>query len=506
MRLRNLIILTVIVPLFLVLVVFSLVAINSLEDNVRSKLQTEVQIITHAIGTSLGYAMARDSPESLEESLHSAFSFHRIYGAYVFDTEGQEVYGLGLGEALFSPEEIREAATAGGPTGDNRQHDGWSYYSALMPLTTPDGEVRGVLQVNRLNTGIENYTGFLTLVAGLAFLIGSAGIVLGIWWGFRRHIERPINRLLEVMARVEGGAREQRAEPSGPEEYRRLAVALNGMLDAMAEKDADIEARRLNEIALEKRLRKSRKLAELGVLAAGVAHEIGAPLTVINGQAQRLARRETIGEDERARLGRIRGEVTRIVEIVRQLMELGRRHNVEKEWVALDGLIQGARELVEEELEQRGIHLETELPDPPPRLLANGQQLTQVLTNLLRNAAQSEGTRRVRLRAETRGGQLHLHLEDDGSGIREADKSQVFDPFFTTKPVGQGSGLGLSMVHRIVNDHGGTIGVFDSELGGAEFAITLPLEDSLEEGEGEEQEEDEAATPTEEPATRGRQP
>jgi two-component system, NtrC family, sensor kinase len=480
MRLRNLIILTVIVPLFLVLVVFSLVAISSLEDNVRSKLQTEVQIITHAIGTSLGYAMARDSPESLEESLHSAFSFHRIYGAYVFDREGGEIYGLGLGKALFTPEEIREVVNAGEPTGDNRQHEGWSYYSALMPLTTPDGEVRGVLQVNRLNTGIENYTGFLTLVAGLAFLIGSAGIVLAIWWGFRRHIERPINRLLEVMARVEGGDREQRATPRGPEEYRRLAVALNGMLDAMAEKDADIEARRLNEIALEKRLRKSRKLAELGVLATGVAHEIGAPLTVINGQAQRLARREVIGEDERARLGRIRGEVARIVEIVRQLMELGRRHNVEKEWVGLDTLVEGARELVEEDLEQRGIHLAAELPAPPPQLLANGQQLTQVLTNLLRNATQAEGTHSVRLRAETRAEQLHLWLEDDGNGISETDKPQVFDPFFTTKPVGQGSGLGLSMVHRIINDHGGTIGVFDSELGGAGFAITLPLGDTLE--------------------------
>ena len=480
MRLRTLIILTVIVPLFLVLVVFSLVAINSLEDNVRSKLQTEVQIITHAIGTSLGYAMARDSPESLEESLHAAFSFHRIYGAYVFDLEGRETYGLGLGEALFDPEEIREVVKAGEPTGDYRQHDGWTYYSALMPLTTPDGEMRGVLQVNRLNTGIENYTGFLTLVAGLAFVVGSAGIVLGIWWGFRRHIERPINRLLDVMARVEGGAREQRAAPRGPEEYRRLAVALNGMLDAMAEKDADIEAHRLNEIALEKRLRKSHKLAELGMLAAGVAHEIGAPLTVINGQAQRLARREVIGDDERNRLGRIRGEVARIVEIVRQLMELGRRHNVEKEWVDLDTLLEGARELVEEDQEQRDIRLLAELPTPTPRLLANGQQLTQVLTNLLRNAIQAEGTRCVRLRAETRDEHLHLWLEDDGDGIKEADQPQVFDPFFTTKPVGQGSGLGLSMVHRIINDHGGTIGVFDSELGGAGFAITLPLDDTLE--------------------------
>lgn len=478
MRLRNLIILTVIVPLFIVLVIFSLVAIKSLEDNVRSKLQTEVQIITHAIGTSLGYAIGRDTPESLQESLHSAFSFHRIYGAYVFDTEGEEIYGLGLGAALFDAEDIRAVVDAGRLVGDYRQHDGWTYYSALMPLSTPNGEIRGVLQVNRLNTGIENYTGFISLVAGLVFAIGSAGIVFSIWWGFRRHIEHPINRLLAVMARVEEGDRRQRAAVQGPDEYRRLARALNGMLDAMAEKDADIEARRLKEVELEKRLRKSRKLAELGVLAAGVAHEIGAPLTVINGQAQRLARREVIGDDERSRLARIRSEVARIVEIVRQLMDLGRRHNVEKEWLTLDELITSARELVEEELERQAIRLELDLPDPPLRLLANGQQLVQVFTNLLRNAIQAGDVRRVRLRARIENDELRLWLEDDGPGIATADQTRVFDPFFTTKPVGQGSGLGLSMVHRIVNDHGGTIGVFDSELGGAGFEIGLPMDDS----------------------------
>lgn len=131
-------------------------------------------------------------------------------------------------------------------------------------------------------------------------MVGAAGIVLSIWWGFRHYIERPLNRLLTVMQRVEEGDRGQRANIEGPAEYRRLAAGLNGMLDAMAEKDHDIKDRQLREIELEKRLRKSKKLAELGVLAAGVAHEIGAPLTVINGQAQRLARRDVIGEDERA--------------------------------------------------------------------------------------------------------------------------------------------------------------------------------------------------------------
>jgi len=108
MRLRNLIILTVIVPLFVVLVVFSLVAIKSLEDNVRSKLQTEVEIITRTLSSSLSYAVTPDSSTPLEEALQSAFSFHRIYGAYVFDTDGRDIYGLGLGKDIFSREEIQQ--------------------------------------------------------------------------------------------------------------------------------------------------------------------------------------------------------------------------------------------------------------------------------------------------------------------------------------------------------------------------------------------------------------
>ena len=250
------------------------------------------------------------------------------------------------------------------------------------------------------------------------------------------------------------------------------------MLDAMAEKDQEIENRQRREIELEKRQRKSKRLAELGVLAAGVAHEIGAPLTVINGQAQRLARRDVIGDDERARLGRIRGEVERIVEIVRQLMELGRQHNVEKGELALDQLIMNASDLVEDELEPRNIRLDIELPSPTPNLLANGQQIVQVLTNLLRNAAQAPEVNRIRVRAQQQEHELILWVEDDGPGIPSAHHHKVFDPFFTTKPVGQGSGLGLSMVHRIINDHGGTIGVFDSALGGAGFEITLPISET----------------------------
>ena len=478
MRLRNLIILTVIVPLFVILVVFSLVAIKSLEDNVRSKLQTEVEIITRTLSSSLSYAVTPDSNTPLEEALQSAFSFHRIYGAYVFDTEGRDIYGLGLGKDIFSREEIQQIIERDDLYSNYRQHDGWNYYSALTPLRSQDGTVYGVLQVNRLNTGIENYTGFISIVAVLVFVIGAAGIVFSIWWGFRRHIERPLNRLLHVMQLVEKGDRSQRATEDGPIEYRHLASGLNGMLDAMAEKDQEIENRQRREIELEKRLRKSKKLAELGVLAAGVAHEIGAPLTVINGQAQRLARRDVIGDDERARLGRIRGEVERIVEIVRQLMELGRQHNVEKGELALDQLIMSASGLVEDELEPRNIRLDIELPSPTPNLLANGQQIVQVLTNLLRNAAQAPEVNRIRVRAQQQEHELILWVEDDGPGIPSAHHHKVFDPFFTTKPVGQGSGLGLSMVHRIINDHGGTIGVFDSALGGAGFEITLPISET----------------------------
>ena len=233
MRLRNLIILTVIVPLFVILVVFSLVAIKSLEDNVRSKLQTEVEIITRALSTSLNYAVARDSATPLEEALQSAFSFHRIYGAYVFDTQGREVYGLGLGKDLFTPEEIQQVIERDDLHSSYRQQEGWTYYSALTPLRTQDGTVQGVLQVNRLNTGIENYTGFISIVAVLVFVIGAAGIVFSIWWGVRQYIERSLNRPFRLMLLVQDGARSQRARVDGPSCVPRLRSGFDRILHAM---------------------------------------------------------------------------------------------------------------------------------------------------------------------------------------------------------------------------------------------------------------------------------
>lgn len=476
MRLRNLVILTVLVPLFLILLTFSLVTLRSLEDNMRAKLQGEVQTIARAIGSALSHTRDESGNDSLQDVLHSAFSFHRIYGAYVFDSDGEKRYGLGLGENLFSAEELREIVRNGEEVGALRSHEGWRYYSYLVPINRGGDNLRGVLQVNRLNTGIENYASFISLAALAIFLISSIGIVLLIWWSFRRHIERPINGLLRSMETVEKGDRSHRARHQGPQEMHRLSAAFNGMLDAMAEKDRDIAEGQRKEIELEKRLRKSKKLAELGVLAAGVAHEIGAPLTVINGQAQKLARRDVIGHDERARLARIRGEVDRIVTIVRQLMEMGRQHNLEKEPQRLDELIGTALQLVENELERYATQVTVDLPDPPPAPLVNGQQLVQVLANLLRNAIQASPGGRVHVSARCRDDELYLAVEDDGPGVPDADKPQVFDPFFTTKPVGQGSGLGLSMAHRIVSDHGGTLGVFDSELGGAGIAITLPMD------------------------------
>ncbi len=101
----------------------------------------------------------------------------------MFDPQGREVYGLGLGKDLFTPDEIQQVIETDDMHSSYRQQEGWTYYSALTPLRTQDGTVLGVLQVNRLNTGIENYTGFISIVAVLVFVIGAAGIVFSIWWG-----------------------------------------------------------------------------------------------------------------------------------------------------------------------------------------------------------------------------------------------------------------------------------------------------------------------------------
>jgi signal transduction histidine kinase len=223
----------------------------------------------------------------------------------------------------------------------------------------------------------------------------------------------------------------------------------------------------------------SEKLASVGVLAGGVAHEINNPLAVILGRTELLLMEDSVQGNLRRDLETIKRETERISEIVRGLLTFSRRSQQDHmESTSLNEVLERTLGLIQHQLTVNGVNVVTDLePDLPP-LQANPGQLQQVFTNMVINAFHAMprgGELRVRTFALP-GRQLAVEFEDTGCGIPPDMLDRIFDPFVTTKEEGQGTGLGLAISHTIVRNHGGEIGV-TSQLGkGTCFRVILPLD------------------------------
>lgn len=225
----------------------------------------------------------------------------------------------------------------------------------------------------------------------------------------------------------------------------------------------------------QEQLRRTERLAELGTLASGMAHEIGTPMNVILGRAEYLMRRT---EDETVKKGleTIVTQVERITRIMNQLLTFARRRPSERGPLDVIRTIEETLEVLQERLRKHRIKVETDFARGMPPVYADQDQMSQVLLNLMINAihAMPDGGT-LRLSLEQADGTAVVTVADTGCGIPKQDLPNIFDPFFTTKEVGKGTGLGLTVVHGIIQEHGGAITV-ESEPGrGTTFRVTLPL-------------------------------
>ncbi len=252
------------------------------------------------------------------------------------------------------------------------------------------------------------------------------------------------------------------------------------LLDAIARQiavivehqDAEEESARL-----QKQLMHADRLATIGQLAAGVAHELNEPLSSILGFAQLLQRDPALPEGGRHDLERIVTAALHAREIIKKLLLFARQTPTFKGSVDLNHVVLSAIDLFKHQFEKEGIELSCVLCPQMPALIADGGQLTQVLVNLVVNAVQAmpKGGRLV-VQTQVRDGQVVCTVKDTGVGMTEEVLDRLFVPFFTTKEVNQGTGLGLPVVHGIVTAHGGTIVVASTPGKGTTFTVRLPLE------------------------------
>jgi PAS domain S-box-containing protein len=221
----------------------------------------------------------------------------------------------------------------------------------------------------------------------------------------------------------------------------------------------------------------SERLASLGHMAAGVAHEIGNPLTAISSIIQLLQRRIT-DPKQLSQLQRVRDNIGRITKIVRDMIDFSRPSSPELSAMNTNDTVREALGLVRHDTRARNIRFEVNLDESLPRIMAVPDQIYQVILNLLINAADAVAGKEypvVNICTETEPDRkfITLTVRDNGTGIPDNIKRQIFEPFFTTKQVGKGTGLGLSVSHHIVSQLGGSIDV-ESAAGSTKFAIRIP--------------------------------
>jgi two-component system NtrC family sensor kinase len=273
-------------------------------------------------------------------------------------------------------------------------------------------------------------------------------------------------------------------------EYR-LSLTLGGMLGMtllvyLKQRVLNKELHRLLEDShasfenlkrLQRQVVTSEKLAAVGQLVAGAAHEINNPLTAILGYAELLSGESALGPEPRSFVEKIAAQARRTKRLVANLLSFAKQSPAVRAPVNLNTLVEHATQMCEGDVKNKSIQITRSLYADLPLVVGDSNHLLQVFLHILNNA--------VDALKEVGGGLLHVttrcenefavvEISDTGPGIKEPER--IFEPFYTTKPVGQGSGLGLSACYGIVQDHGGTITCFNRPGGGASFVITLPGE------------------------------
>jgi signal transduction histidine kinase len=360
------------------------------------------------------------------------------------------------------------------------------FLQSLMPVAGPGDE----LVVLRVREPVAEERAFAmgsmarTAVVTLAMmaLCGVLTFVIGFWW-----MDRPIRALCDGARRIGGGDLSGEVRLPGNNEFSLLADEINTMCRSLAQAREKVAAETEQRIAALEQLRQADRLATVGRLAAGVAHELGTPLNVVWEIGRMIARGEISGAELVDNAEAIATQSERMTRIIRQLLDFAQPRVAVKAPTDLVVLARQTLHFLGSVAQKRGVHVEMVASEAEAVVQGDAAQLQQVLTNLVVNAIQATpagGRIEIDLaRQEAKAPDdadgiarvwRRIDVRDTGGGISEKHRQRLFEPFFTTKDVGEGTGLGLSVSLGIVREHGGWISVASTPGVGSCFSVFLP--------------------------------
>jgi signal transduction histidine kinase len=482
-------------------------------------------IAVHVAAELEGEALERDgrgAERRVERVLEAQAASNSVQAVCAFAGDGQRIACAGLGAevaALQPPRPGRPESTA-------LVHGaaGWA-----IEVLSSAGDVRrpdvAVVTRVRLSDAAVAGAALVRLVA-LYMIVFALALLVFAYFALTRLIVRPVEQLVEAADRVAGGARTLRVPKRGPRELTHLAASVESMAAKLIAEEAKLQLT-LDEVTetttrlthAQAQLARSERMASVGRLAAGLAHEIGNPIAALMGMIDLLLAGDLPPETQTDFLRRMQKETERIHRVLRDLLDFARPDKpLEGEAARTDAapasatgekaapigshrtpsdateaadfadvasVVADVVALVKPQKSFRGVDVEADV-SPALRARVAAPRLTQVLLNLVVNAgAAIAGARaakpargRVTVRAREAGrARLRIEVEDNGPGVAPAVRDRLFEPFVTTKDVGEGTGLGLAVCRGLVESVGGAIVLDPSYEQGARFVVLLPAEE-----------------------------
>ncbi|NQV04589.1 MAG: HAMP domain-containing protein [Candidatus Omnitrophica bacterium] len=333
---------------------------------------------------------------------------------------------------------------------------------------------------------LKNILLFISLIVTLFALLTGALI--------SRSILKPIRKLMTATVKIGKGQLDAKVEVKSKDEIGILAASFNRMTDELKESttsvenlNREMEARKKTEEALkraykelkekEQELVQAEKMAALGTISAGMAHEINNPLMGIMLLVQNLASQKREEKEQKA-LSFIDNGLKRIEGVVSKLLAFSRKEKLILRKENINNIIEETIPFISHEFVSNDIELVKDYGRDLPDLDVSSNAMQQVFMNILLNAKDSVldlGSKKITIATYMENDAVKIKLKDEGCGIKKEDLKKVFDPFFTTKAVGKGLGMGMSIVRNIIEQHGGKISINSEEKKGTEIIISLPV-------------------------------
>lgn len=509
------------IALSAVMLLFTVLVAWFLHTELLDKVSDHVTQLSEVISKSTRFAMLQNQPTYVDRIIHDVANQEKIDRIRILSKEGKithSTYAPEIGQTVDRNaeacshchqserplEQVPKSArtwTFTGPKGQSLLgsmeviRNEPSCYNAACHQHAKETSVLGVLDIVYSLDEIDRKLGTGTL--GIAAVSLTFIVIASLSVGFFVHrlVYLPLRDLESGAQRLSTGNLDQPIPVRSADEFGKLASLFNGMTDALRNSRAELRdwaytleqkvEKRTQELRLaQAETMRGEKLASVGLLASGVAHELNNPLTGIltfsHLVRQKMPEKSPDAED----MDLVIRETKRCAAIIKRLLDFAREKQPEKKFTDLNQVIEDTARMVQRPAHLRDIEITMDLDKTLPPIWIDADQIKQVIMNMLVNAqhaVEEKGSIAIRTRrspdprAPAAEPMVAISIVDTGCGIPEANLRRIFDPFFTSKDVGKGTGLGLSVSHGIVEAHGGLIEV-ESKVGeGSTFRVFLPL-------------------------------